>query len=257
MSGLLLLLCADVIATVFVFGFSLTYNNSSLYDPYWSVAPPLLAFYWLWEGNDNLVGYLMLILIFLWAIRLTYNWVRSWQGLSHEDWRYKMLREENPRLYPLINFVGIHMFPTIMVFIGMLPVYVVAAHTVNSLVNIPVLAIGFVITLGAIFIELIADEQMHSFKRVAKPEEFINRGIWKYSRHPNYFGEISFWLGLWVMQMSIVPSFWWTAIGFIAMLIMFLFASIPMMEAKNRKSKTGYQEYVKKVSILIPFPYKR
>ncbi|MES2620738.1 MAG: DUF1295 domain-containing protein [Bacteroidota bacterium] len=257
MSGLWLLLWADAIATVLVFVFSLVYKNSSLYDPYWSVAPALLAFYWLGKGNDNLVGYLMLILILLWGIRLTYNWMRGWLGLSHEDWRYRMLREKNPHFYPLTNFAGIHLFPTIMVFLGMLPVYVVTAHSVNSLVSIPVLALGFIITLSAIFIELIADEQMRSFKKISNPEEFITSGLWKYSRHPNYFGEISFWLGLWVMQMSIVPSFWWTAIGFVAMLIMFLFASIPMMEAKNSKSKIGYKEYMKKVSVLIPFPYKR
>ncbi len=257
MSGLWLMLLADVIATVIVFGFSVGFNNSSLYDPYWSVVPPLLAFYWILKGSDNLVGYLMFALIFIWAVRLTYNWLRGWQGLSHEDWRYKMLREQNPKIYPFTNFAGIHLFPTVMVFMGMLPVYMVTSRTIDSLLNVPLLIIGFITTLAAILIELIADEQMRSFKSHAKPREFINQGLWKYSRHPNYFGEISFWFGLWIMQMSIAPAYWWTAIGFVAMLIMFLFASIPMMEKKNRQNKVGYEEYIKRVSVLVPLPPRK
>ncbi len=252
-SRLWLGLLADVIATVVVFGFSHVFKNASLYDPYWSVAPPLLGWYWIETGSANYTAGFMLMVILLWAIRLTYNWARGWQGLVHEDWRYRMLREKNPKIYPLINFAGIHLFPTVMVFLGMLPVYFTTELPWDSPLNRTLLWTGFAICFFATIIELVADEQMRSFKKRAKHGEFICEGVWKYSRHPNYFGEISFWLGLWVMQMSVAPQYWWTAIGFVAMLLMFLFASIPMMEDKNRKSKTGYEEYVKKVSVLVPW----
>lgn len=253
MNHLWLVLVADVIATIIIFIFSVTFNNSSLYDPYWSVAPPLIAIYWLINGNVNLVGYLMLFAIMIWAIRLTLNWARGWQGLHHEDWRYNMLRDQNPKLYPFTNFAGIHMFPTIMVFLGMLPVYVVTSDIMIQPVNIPVLILGFSISLLATAIQLIADEQMRKFKLSSKSGEYINTGLWKFSRHPNYFGEIIFWMGLWIMQMAVFPENWWTAIGFVAMLMMFLLASIPMMEKKNLKSKIGYEKYMNSVSVLIPW----
>jgi steroid 5-alpha reductase family enzyme len=257
-------LLADVVATIIVFIFSVIFKNASLYDPYWSVAPPLIAWYWMDKVDSHAPPvWLMLVVITFWAIRLTLNWIRGWKGLAHEDWRYVMLHDKNPSLYWLTNFGGIHMFPTIMVFLGMLPVYfyclwIFWPGLVPNQIYIPLLIwMGAFISLGAAIIELIADEQMRVFKKTAKAGEYITTGIWKYSRHPNYFGEISFWFGLWVMMMGVAPDCWWTGIGFVAMLALFLFASVPMMEEKNLKNKPGYGDYVKRVSVLIPwFPKK-
>ena len=84
-------LIADVLATLVVFGFSRYYRNSSFYDAYWSVIPPLLLLYW-WSqagpGVDRLRCALVAGVVVLWAIRLTFNWIRSFPGLHHEDWRY-------------------------------------------------------------------------------------------------------------------------------------------------------------------------
>ena len=257
MNQLLLALIADVIATVVVFVFSTIFKNASLYDPYWSVAPPLIAWYWISTGNQSLATNAMLAVILFWAVRLTLNWARGWKGLVHEDWRYVMLRNKNPKIYWFTNLAGIHLFPTVMVFLGMLPVYF-ATHYIDPncsgvCFNPYILLAGFIISTLATIIELLADEQMRAFKKQALPGQFIQQGLWKYSRHPNYFGEISFWFGLFVMQMSVSTEFAFTAVGFIAMLLMFLFASIPMMEEKNRNSKPGYAEYVKRVSVLMPW----
>ncbi len=198
-------------------------------------------------------GNLVFAAVLLWAVRLTLNWARGWKGLSYEDWRYKMLREKKPEIYWLTNLAGIHLFPTVVVFAALLPVY----YTLGNSFAPVVFYSGFIISIGATIVEFVADEQMRAFKRNASGNEFINQGLWKYSRHPNYFGELTFWFGLWVMQMSVVPEYWWTIIGFTAMLLMFLLASIPMMEEKNKKGKPGYEEYVKRVSVLIPLPVKK
>jgi steroid 5-alpha reductase family enzyme len=244
---------ADIAATLGIFLFSVIFKNSSLYDAYWSVVPPFIAYGW-WRifPGESLVGTLFLVAILFWAVRLTYNWMRGWTGLGHEDWRYKMLHDKNPSIYWLTNLGGIHLFPTVMVFLGLLPVYY-AFYQPQEL-NSWLLYVGFAIAVIATIIELVADEQMRTFKRAAKPNEFIKTGLWRYSRHPNYFGEISFWFGLWMMMMAVAPDYWWSAIGFVAMTIMFLFASIPMMEEKNKKNKKGFEEYTNKVSVLIPLP---
>lgn len=254
--SLLMLFVADVIATVVVFMFSLAFKNSSIYDPYWSVIPPFLLlqrFSVYQVMNTEMVTALALV-ICLWAVRLTYNWAKGWQGLAHEDWRYKMLREKNPKLYPVTNFFGIHLFPTVMVFLGMLPVLTIATGCCFHPI---VFYAGAGISIIAVVIEFAADEQMRAFKKTAKQGEFIQQGLWKYSRHPNYFGEILFWFGLWVMAVANVLFFAWTGIGWLAMLLMFVFASIPMMEEKNRKSKPGYEAYISSVSMLIPWFPKR
>ncbi len=257
LSPLWLAMIADVIATVVVYSFSLIFKNSSLYDPYWSVIPPFIALYWLCTNHTvDMLSIALMLSISAWAIRLTLNWARGWHGLVHEDWRYIMLRNKKPKLYWLTNFGGIHMFPTLMVFAGMVPVYyasTLAIQTKCYTYSPVVLGLGVAIALIATIIELLADEQMRSFKKRAQPGQFINEGIWRYSRHPNYFGEIFFWFGLWVIQLSLRPHIWFTAFGWVAMLIMFLFASIPMMEEKNLKSKPGYADYVKNVSVLIPW----
>lgn len=246
---------ADIAATLGVFLFSFIFRNSSLYDPFWSVVPPFLVYGW-WRINpgNSLVGSLFLFVIVFWAVRLTYHWMRSWQGLSHEDWRYKMLKAKNESTYWWVSLIGIHLFPTGMVFVGLLPVYFAFFYAQD--INLMLLWVGFFIATIAALIELVADEQMRSFKQTARPDEFIQTGLWRYSRHPNYFGEICFWFGLWVMMMAVAPAYWWAAIGFVAMLLMFLLASIPMMETKCKNTKKGFDEYVQKVSVLFPLPSK-
>jgi steroid 5-alpha reductase family enzyme len=255
-NALYMALIADVIATVVVFGFSVIYNNSSLYDPYWSVAPPFIAAYWLCvlQAPSSVAAVFMSAILF-WAIRLTLNWARGWHGLAHQDWRYTMLRNKNPGIWWLTNLGGIHMFPTIMVFLGMLPVYF-GFKDAGGKQNMSLLFLGLAIAVIAAIIELIADEQMRAFKKSAQQGQYITTGLWKYTRHPNYFGEISFWFGLWLMQMAVAPNDWWTCIGFIAMLLMFRFASIPMMEERNLKNKPGYENYIKKISMLVPWVSK-
>jgi steroid 5-alpha reductase family enzyme len=255
-SEILNMLIADVIATVIIFLFSLMSGNSSLYDPYWSLIPVPIALYWIYlfpEGNHTR-HILMLVAISLWSLRLTINWMKSWPNLMHEDWRYKKLSEDSGRLYWLVSFSGIHLFPTLFVFLGMLPVFVASKMTADiGVFDI----IGLIICLAAVEIEYLADEQLRKFK-ATNPAKGANmeKGLWAISRHPNYFGEILFWFGLFFF--AIGDQFKenaWTAVGFISMVILFKFISIPMMERRLVKTKSDYEKYQKRVSALIPMKF--
>jgi steroid 5-alpha reductase family enzyme len=81
----------------------------------------------------------------------------------------------------------------------------------------------------------------------------IDMGLWRHSRHPNYFGEVLFWWGLWIMQMGINPQKWITVAGPVIMVFLFVFISIPMMEKHVIESKPDYLLYKKRVSMLIPW----
>lgn len=221
---------ADVIATLVVFVFSRAYRNSSFYDAFWSVIPPLLLIYW-WAagplGLDSVRCWLVAIVVMYWAIRLTGNWVYSFPGLHHEDWRYPQLRAGGAGRWEFVaDLFGIHLIPTVQVFLGMLPVYVAVTRPGDGVVWLSWVA--FAVGVGAVTLELVADTQMHRFVRDKKPGAVMDRGLWAWSRHPNYLGEIGFWFAMALFGVAAAPAdAWWLFVGVVAMVAMFLGASIP------------------------------
>jgi steroid 5-alpha reductase family enzyme len=111
-----------------------------------------------------------------------------------------------------------------------------------------------VIVLGIGF-ELVADEQLRHFV-VSKPErgELLDTGLWAWSRHPNYFGEMSFWWGLWLFGVAADAIWWWTVVGPLAIALMFVFVSLPMIETRMAARREGWAEYVRRVPLVIPRP---
>ena len=254
-------LIADVTATVAVFAFSVLLDNSSLYDPYWSVAPPLVALYWLSaRGIPDAVSVRSLVaggLVLAWAFRLTFNWSRQWQGLGHEDWRYRAFRERFTSLYWPVSFLGIHLFPTLIVFLGCLSLYSVMAPGAARPLSLLDLAAAAV-TITAITIEAVADRQLHEFKREpSEPGRILNRGLWARCRHPNYLGEMLFWWGLYLFGLAADPARWWFILGPLAVSTLFLGISVPMMDRHLQQRKAGYAEHVERVPALIPRLFRR
>ncbi len=250
---------ADLLATVVIFAFSRAYRNSSFYDAYWSAIPPLLLFYWWSQASpdvDRLRCWLVAIVVVLWAIRLTANWVYAFPGLHHEDWRYPMFKERAGRWEFGADLVAIHLIPTCQVFLGMVPVYVALTRPGAGIAWLSWLA--FVIGLAAVALELVADVQMHRFVRDRRPGDVMDHGLWSWSRHPNYFGEFAFWLALALFGVAAAPAdAWWLVLGAVAILAMFLGASIPMMETRSLERRPAYQDVLDRVSRFVPRPPKR
>lgn len=253
-------LIADLVATLVIFGFSLRYKNSSFYDPYWSVLPPLFALWWM-HTHTGAAGdpraWLVTALVWLWAIRLTANWTLHWGGLTHEDWRYPIVRARAGRAAVWADLFGIHLFPTLQVFLGCLPIYAVMHRAGTPLTLLDLLAMA--VTLGAIVIETVADLQLHAFiRRRPQPGSFIDTGLWAWSRHPNYFGELSFWWGLMLFGLAAAPDLWWLVMpGALAMTAMFVFASIPLMDQRSMQRRPAYAAHMQRVSALLPLPPRR
>jgi steroid 5-alpha reductase family enzyme len=250
---------ADVLATLVVFVFSRVYCNSSFYDAYWSVIPPLLLFYWWSQGGlglGSLRCWLITIVIVYWAVRLTANWVHGFPGLHHEDWRYPLLREGAGRWEFLADLFGIHLVPTLQVFLGMLPVYVAVTRPGDGVGWLTWVA--FVVGIAAVTLELVADTQMRRFVADHRAGEVMDRGLWSWSRHPNYFGEISFWFALALFGVAAAPAdAWWLFVGVLAMVAMFLGASIPLMEKRSLERRPHYQDVIERVPRLLPRPPRK
>ncbi len=249
---------ADAVATIVVFAASRLFDNSSLYDPYWSVLPIALAAYHIVDADldanldaNHARQLLVLALVSLWGVRLTWNWLRGWSGLGHEDWRYDDFRKLCGRWYWPVSFAGIHMFPTVLTWLGCLALHP-ALRAPTPLGLLDVLAV--IVTLGATALEAIADEQLRTFRRAHPGGAAIcDVGLWARSRHPNYLGEVLFWVGLWLFAVAADPSSArWTAAGPVMMLLLFRLVSIPLADRRSLRRRPGYAEHIRRVPALLP-----
>ncbi len=241
------LLLADVAATVFTFLFSVILGNASVYDPYWSVQPPVILVAFALGRELTALGILLVIAISFWAVRLTANWAYTFHGLSHQDWRYTMLHEKTGALYPAVNFVGIHLVPTLIVYGCILP----AVYAVREGLPLhPASAVFLAGSVGAAVLQGIADIEMHTFRK-NRDGAFNRRGLWKYSRHPNYLGEILMWWGVALAVVFAAPNAWPLVIGALANTALFFFVSIPLADGRQ-SAKEGFPQYKKETRMLLP-----
>ena len=257
---------ADVAATVIVFIFSLIFGNASVYDPYWSVQPPVILLVTFIKtiasvkaGNAaisvsdveaiaswSFLACMLLTAVFFWAIRLTANWSYNFESFEYQDWRYVMLKEKSGIAYPLINFIGIHMFPTCVVYLCVLPA---VTAIVEGAAFKPLCFVFVMLSVLAAVFQGIADIQMHRFRN-SGVGGFIRTGLWKHSRHPNYACEILMWWGIGLASVVALGGKIWLLSGALINTLMFLFVSIPMAD-KRQSRKPGFEEYKKETRMLL------
>ena len=245
----LAVLLADVAATLIVYAVSLIVGNATVYDAYWSVQPmvivPLLIAF---TGTLTLGSIFLLVLVELWGLRLTVNWIYTFKNLSVQDWRYDNIKKATGTAFPLASLMGIQMMPTLVVFACQVPIIAflegggdMSAWAIT----------GIVITICGILLELVSDLQKHSF-RARGGKGVVNVGLWKTGRHPNYLGEISLWWGIYVFVVLSNPALWWTFFGAFANTILFIFASIPMAEKQSAlRHEAAWDEYKERTRLFI------
>lgn len=246
------LAAAQLLAAVVFFIFSFLCNNSSLNDTYWSSAPIAFVIYYLslsgFEEN-TFRKILLLIIVSFWGLRLTAYVLYYWRGLRHEDWRFVDLRKKTGSLYWAASFFGLHILPALLTYLASLSFYpVIFSQRTFGVADI--LAAAFVII--ALAIGAVSDEQLRRFRvSSSKTSLVMTKGLWNYSRHPNYVGETLFWWGIWLMGLSSNPAWWWTVIGPLGITGLFHFASIDLME-RHLILKEGYADYKSGVPRYFP-----
>ncbi len=248
-----------IVATLIIYLASVLAKNSSFYDPFWSIAPlPIVMYlsFMSYERDKNLLKVLVILIpVIYWSLRLTNNWRRSWKGLSHEDFRYIDLKTRFKKFPYLIDFFGIHLYPTLQVNFSLFPLYY---YFLSDFSPVPIaLYIFSFFTIGAVFLEHLADEQMREFR--SQPEnkgKTMNRSLWKYSRHPNYLGEVLFWWGLYLMTLSVNLNFWWLFICPLSMTLMFTLVTCSMMDNRSLLNRPDYSTYMAKTSQLLLWWHK-
>ena len=245
------ILIANVVSTIVIYIIGCIYKTASIYDPYWSIQTVVIYIcLMIYYKTINVGNVIFLICILFWAIRLTYNFIHEFNDISYIDWRYKMLKEKTNKLYPIVNLLGIHLVPTLIVYFASIPSFLYVINNNDfELINV----VGLLIMVLATLLELISDYNMIQFKKVRKDKnEIINIGLWKYSRHPNYLGEILFWYGVALTFILSNVSLWYVIIGAILNTLLFVFISIPMAENHLSSYKENYSDYKQNTRMLLP-----
>ena len=251
---IIIIFISNTISTIVIWFIGFLIDTASAYDPYWSVQTPVIYICLLIKYKNLNVGNLIYLqLILFWAIRLTYNYTKTFHDITYIDWRYEQIRETTGKFYQIINLLGICLVPTIIVYAASIPSFLFVIDNLNIEY---IQLIGFIVILMSVIIEMKADIDIHEFKKIrTNRNEIIRIGLWKYSRHPNYFGEICFWYG--IAMVYIFCDFiknWYYIFGAVLVNALFLGISIPLAEKNLRKYKEGFDEYKKNTSMLIPIP---
>ena len=243
-------------ATMVIFLVTCFIPDTSLYDPYWSVAPVVMLLlamvkYRLFSIN----AILFFVCVCLWSIRLTGNWALTYKGLCREDWRYRQYRERcSPLGFFFINLCGLQYIPTVVVYLGLVGGFGVLRTEGFD----PRLLVGLAVMLTGVALELVSDRAIHRFLREHAGEgRTCDASIWRWSRHPNYLGELTFWLGVFLCYLLTGAGKWYLGLGFLSIFALFLFVSIPMMEKHNLERRSDYEAYRARTSVLIPLPPKK
>jgi steroid 5-alpha reductase family enzyme len=206
------------------------------------------------QGINETRAILVLMLVITWGMRLMLHIGIRNRG-KPEDHRYKAWREEWGSTYLVRSFLQVFLLQGFLLLVISLPVTMAITHNGPPLAVLD--GIGFCLWLLGFLFEAIGDFQLLQFKKdPANKGRIMNIGLWRYTRHPNYFGEVTLWWGMFLICLA-VPGSLWTVAGPLTITWLILRVSgTPLLE-KRYVENPEYAEYIKRTSSFFPLPPKR
>ncbi|MCF8001194.1 MAG: DUF1295 domain-containing protein [Halanaerobiales bacterium] len=231
-------------------------KNNSVVDIGWGLGFVLASYFVLLNtGNFNFRSIIVTLFVTIWGLRLSYHIYQRNKG-KEEDFRYAKWRE-NWNYFYIRSFFQIFILQGLLLFLIVSSVININSHAVVSLTIFDF--IGIVIWVIGFTFEALGDKQLRDY--ISKPESekdghIMTEGLWKYTRHPNYFGEATMWWGIFIIGLSI-PGSWIFIISPITITYLLLFVSgVPLLEEKYADDEE-FQEYAKRTNKFFPwFPGK-
>lgn len=229
---------------------SIGFKDVSIVDPFWGASFVLITWVaFARSGDPGIRQILVALLVTIWGTRLAiYLTVRNF---GHgEDYRYQAMRRRWGKHFSLISLGTVFVLQATLMWIVSLPVQVTMLRSDNpGLLGYA----GVVLWLIGLFFEAVGDWQLARFKKdPANADVVFDRGLWRYTRHPNYFGDFCVWWGIFLVAVA-DRSMAWTIVGPIVMSILLLRVSgVALLEKSIRKTRPGYAGYVTRTSTFFP-----
>lgn len=230
-----------------LFLLSLFLKDNSIADIFWGIGFLQVALHaFILSRTVYLTQILLLLCIALWSLRIT-GYILSKKLKSRiEDRRYREFRDTWKHFY-LRSFFQVYLLQGCLLLIIAIPILMIHSSPVTNINAFYI--VGVVISLFGLIFESISDMQLHRFLKTRKHKEILITGLWRYSRHPNYFGESVFWLGISLMAVQISV---WALIGWAMITVLLRFVSgVPLAE-KRYATDTAYLSYKNKTPAMFP-----
>ena len=236
-------------------------KNNGLADMAWGLGFIVVALTGLiYTQNFSLMAITITVLVLLWGLRLfIYIGLRNWS--KPEDYRYVAMRKKWKTHLAINAFFKVFMLQGILLYIISLPIQFAmqSTKTIDSTLHYLIYALGVILWLIGYYFEVVGDAQLKVFKTDQKNKgKIMQTGLWKYTRHPNYFGESLMWWAIWLVSIATLEVM--NIVGFVGPLLitlLLLFVSgVPLLE-KKYKDNLDFQAYAKKTSIFFPWPPKK
>ncbi len=238
------------------FVFSCIKKRNDVADVAWGLGFVLMAWvsFFLSDTSSGARGLSIGVLVSIWGLRLAWHIHTRNKGKT-EDYRYLAWRKEWGKWFYLRSYLQVYILQGTLLFAIVFPVLLV-----NKSAGIPLRAldgVGVLVWLVGFYFESVGDAQLARFmKNPENKGKLMQSGLWAYTRHPNYFGEVTQWWGIWLMVLSI-PGGWMGIIGPLTITFLILKVSgVPMLE-KKMEENPDFAEYKKRVSIFFPLPPKK
>lgn len=234
---------------------SLVKRDASVADPLWGVSFVLIAWVSVLRSETPAAGDLLVVgMVTLWGLRLSgYLTYRNWG--QEEDHRYAAMRDKHGGWFPLVSLATVFGLQALLAWIIALPVQVGMARPDQIG---PLVLLGGAIWAIGLAIETTADLQLARFKAdPANKGGVMDQGLWRYSRHPNYFGEFVLWWGIYLAAAE-SGSWWWTIIGPLTISVLLLKVSgVTLLEKSLAERLDAYGDYARRTSAFVPWPPKK
>ncbi len=248
---LTLALCLFVYMSLW-FIISLIKKRNDIADIAWGIGFVLLSWvsFYLSEMN-GLRGFLVSLLVTIWGTRLALHIYLRNRGKS-EDYRYHQWRMDWGKWFFLRSYFQVYLLQGLLLFLIAMPVLLINDNSGSPIGIIDV--IGVALWFFGFYFEMKGDAELSRFiKDPSNNGKLLTSGLWSYSRHPNYFGEVTQWWGIWIIALA-VPNGFFSLIGPLTITFLILKVSgVPMLE-KRMEQNPEFAEYKKTTSMFIPLP---
>lgn len=234
---------------------SVRLKDASVIDPFWSVSFVVIAFSSVFQSRLSPAKILMLCSVCLWAVRLFVHLMRRFLAHPEEDPRYQAFRTRfGANRYWWVSYFQVFLLQGALALLVAAPLQVVGRASLPDPIGFWDM-FGAAVALLGTCVEAVADWQLTRYRADASPTKpkVMNTGLWRYSRHPNYFGNALLWWGLGLMAVD-QPWGWMAMLGPLLMTFLLVKVSgVAMLDAQLSKTRPGYKEYMERTSGFVPW----